>query len=74
MARPKGVAGPNKETIYVLGEVKHLAFCGMDPEFICQAVHKSASALSKLLYKYGEPELGQKFGALDQRTRRKDDE
>ena len=70
MARPKGVAGPNKETIYVLGEVKHLAFCGMDPEFICQAVHKSAGALSKLLYKYDEPELGSRFAALDQRTRR----
>ena len=72
MGKPKGEYGPNAETVYVLGEVKHLNYCGMDVADIAKAVHKSPSALSKLLYKYGEPELGQKFGALDQRTRRKD--
>lgn len=72
MARPKGSKyGPQAETVYIIGEVQHLASCGMAAQDIAKVLKKSASGLSKMLYVHGENELAQKFNTVYWQERNK---
>ena len=65
------MVGPQPETVYIIGEVKHLMWCGMAPIDVCTAVSRTPSALEKVLRRSGEYELANTFGLLRQKDGKK---
>lgn len=58
------MTGPNKETQYIIGEIKHLDSCGVRPDEIAKQLGKPKSSLSKLLYRHDLNELANKFARV----------
>lgn len=64
------MTGPNKETEYILGEIQHLNSCGVRPDQIAKQLGRPKSSLSKLLYRHGLNDLGNKFARVGESNER----
>jgi hypothetical protein len=49
------------ETKYILGEIEHLLSFGMKPDYICRVLNRQPTAINKLAYRNGRPDLGRPF-------------
>lgn len=52
------------ETEYIINEVQHLLFCGMNAADITKALDRTPSSLAKLMYRNGYPELQAMFAKV----------
>lgn len=65
------MVGLQPETVYIIGEVEHLMWCGMAPRDVCTAVRRTPSALEKVLRRAGKFDLANTFGSLRQKEGKK---
>lgn len=43
-----------KESEYIIGEARHLLYCGMDPVDVCKTLNRSASSLANMFARRNE--------------------